>query len=131
MVSHTGCGKQKSQYGFTLIELMIVMSILGLLLSIALPRYFQGLERAKESVLKQDLKVMREAIDHFYQDKGIYPNQLDDLVVYHYLKEIPIDPITNSKGSWVIVRQENNSEIYDIRSGSEKISGDGKPYNNW
>jgi general secretion pathway protein G len=110
---------------------MIVMSILGLLLSIALPRYFQGLERAKESVLKQDLKVMREAIDHFYQDKGIYPNQLDDLVVYHYLKEIPIDPITNSKGSWVIVRQENNSEIYDIRSGSEKISGDGKPYNNW
>ena len=131
MVSPIKHGKHQSQEGFTLIELMIVMSILGLLLSIALPKYFQGLERAKESVLIQDLKVMREAIDHFYQDKGIYPDQLIDLVSYQYLKEIPIDPITSSRSTWTAITQGDNHQIYDIKSGSEKISSDGKPYNAW
>ena len=131
MVSPTKCGKHRLQDGFTLIELMIVMSILGLLLSIALPKYFQGLERAKESVLLQDLKIIREAIDHFYQDKGVYPTQLNDLVSYQYLNEIPLDPLTNSKASWIIVTKGADLNVYDIRSGSEKVSSNGKPYSTW
>ena len=131
MVSPTKSGKHRLQDGFTLIELMIVMSILGLLLSIALPKYFQGLERAKESVLLQDLKIIREAIDHFYQDKGVYPGQLNDLVSYQYLNEIPLDPLTNSKASWIIVTKGADLNVYDIRSGSEKVSSNGKPYSAW
>jgi general secretion pathway protein G len=131
MASPIKRGKHHPQCGFTLIELMIVMSILGLLLSIALPKYFQGLERAKESVLTQDLKILREAIDHFYQDKGIYPDQINDLVSYQYLKEIPVDPITGSRSTWIIITQGDNHQVYDIKSGSEKLSSNGKPYNTW
>jgi len=85
-----------SRTGFTLIELIVVLTVLALLLTIAVPRYFSHIEHAKEATLKQDLSVMRDAIDKFHGDKGRYPDQLDELVSARYIRTIPVDPITES-----------------------------------
>lgn len=120
------------QSGFTFVELMVVMTIAALLLSIALPRYFEGLKRAQEAVLLDDLATMRDAIDHFYADKGVYPETLDSLVSQRYLKFIPDDPITERADTWQIVTPPDySSRVYDIHSGSEEISSNGKPYSSW
>ena len=86
------------QTGFTFIELLVVMAIIATLLSIAYPRYFNSLDRAKEAVLKQDLGILRDAIDQFYSDTGNYPLNLEELVERSYLRSIPIDPLTESNG---------------------------------
>jgi general secretion pathway protein G len=118
--------------GFTFIELAVVMAILSLLLSIALPRYFDGLKRAKEAVLHEDLATMRTAIDHFHADKGIYPASLDDLVNYRYLRAVPVDPITDRADTWIITTPPGSSQrVYDLHSGSNEIASDGTPYNAW
>jgi general secretion pathway protein G len=118
--------------GFTFIELAVVMAILSLLLSIALPRYFDGLKRAKEAVLHEDLATMRTAIDHFHADKGSYPASLDDLVNFRYLRTIPVDPITERADTWVIITPPDYSQrVYDLHSGSAEIASDGTPYNTW
>lgn len=124
--------RARQQAGFTFVELMVVMAITALLLSIALPRYFEGLKRAREAVLHADLATMRQAIDHYYADKGTYPNTLDSLVTQRYLRSIPDDPITERADTWQIVTPPDYSpRVYDIHSGSEELANDGTPYNSW
>jgi general secretion pathway protein G len=118
--------------GFTLIELMVVMVIIAMLISLALPRYFEGLKRAREAVLEEDLNVMRKAIDHYHADKNIYPASLQTLVTERYLKFIPEDPITNSNETWQIeLPPDNTNRVYDIHSGSTETASNGTPYNAW
>jgi general secretion pathway protein G len=126
MVSRTVNGKLT---GFTFVEVMVVLAIVALLLTIALPRYFSGLDRAKEAILHQDLMIMRDAIDHYHADKGYYPYSLDALVAEKYLRDIPADPITEQKDSWIIVPLPDYSiGVYDIQSGAEGMSSDGSSY---
>ena len=132
MISPIVSGKKKCAQGFTLIELMVVMAILALLLSIALPRYFQGLLHAKETVLREDLSIMRHAIEHFREDKGIYPSNLKDLVDMRYIRAIPIDPITEKNQTWVnITTPDDPQHIVDVKSGSDKKAIDGTRYSDW
>lgn len=122
----------KWQTGFTFVELMVVMAITALLLSIALPRYFEGLKRAREAVLHHDLATMRQAIDHYYADKGVYPDTLDNLVAQRYLRFIPEDPITERTDTWQIVTPPDySSRVYDIHSGSDELANNGTPYSSW
>jgi len=122
-------GKEK---GFTFVEVMVVLAIVALLLTIALPRYFVGLERAKEAVLQQDLMTMRDAIDHYHADKGTYPYSLDTLVQEKYLRQIPVDPITEHADTWITVPLPDYSVgVYDIRSGGEGVALDGSAYTDW
>ena len=90
--------------GFTLIELLVVMAIIATLASIAAPRYFNSLEKTRETTLHANLKAMREAIDQYYQDRGVWPVVLEDLVKHNYLREIPVDPVTRESNTWVPVR---------------------------
>ncbi|MFM0012810.1 type II secretion system protein [Paraburkholderia sediminicola] len=101
--------------GFTLIELVVVMAIIGLLLTIALPRYMHSIERGKEQVRQQNVAVMRDAIDKFYGDNGQYPETLDELVAKHYLRAVPVDPV-NGDDKWAVVASpdETKTGVYDI-----------------
>jgi general secretion pathway protein G len=122
----------KLKRGFTFIELMVVMVVIALLLSLALPRYFDGLERGKEAVLREDLATMRDAIDHYHADKGVYPSSLEMLVEQRYLRFVPEDPMTGSKESWEMVPLPDSAPgVYDIRSGSQEVAKDGTPYASW
>ncbi|MFO1206582.1 MAG: prepilin-type N-terminal cleavage/methylation domain-containing protein [Burkholderiales bacterium] len=122
--------------GFTLIELLVVMAIVALLLTLAAPRYFQSVQRSREAVLKQDLHLMRDAIDKHYADTGKYPATLDELVTKKYLRRVPVDPITESATTWVIVEPPSNKPgatteqqgVYDVRSGAEGKALTGTPY---
>lgn len=118
--------------GFTFVELMVVLAIIAVLLTVALPRYFSGLERAQEAVLKEDLFVMREAIDDYYVDKGHYPSSLNILVSERYIREIPVDPVTESDETWILVGlPQDPSVVYDVRSGAEGEASDGSLYFEW
>jgi general secretion pathway protein G len=124
--------------GFTLIELMIVMSLIVILASIGLAVYTNSVTRAKESVLKEDLFRMRDAIDQYYSDKAKYPSSLQDLVSEKYLRSIPVDPFTNSADTWREVPAEPDPTnptfepgVYDVRSGSELKALDGTSYSDW
>jgi len=120
--------------GFTLIELIVVMAIVALLVSIAAPRYFAHIDRSKEAVLRQDLQIMRDAIDKYHGDKGQYPNSLDDLVTARYIRAIPIDPITEKNDTWVVIAptdREVKGDVYDIKSGATGQGKDGTDYASW
>jgi len=119
--------------GFTLIELLVVMAIIATLLMIAVPRYFHSLERSQEAVLRQDLAVMREAIDKYYADLGHYPEALADLVEHRYLRSIPLDPQTKSSDSWVTVMSEDEDApgVRDVHSGAEGDASDGTQFASW
>lgn len=126
--------------GFTLIEILIVLSIIGILLGLAVPQYQMSVKRAREAVLKENLFVMRKMIDQYYQDKHKYPPTLQSLVEENYLKSIPIDPVTGSSETWVEVRQMppadeyvpyENLGVVDVKSGSEAKALDGTLYNTW
>ncbi|MEI6737921.1 MAG: prepilin-type N-terminal cleavage/methylation domain-containing protein [Pseudomonadota bacterium] len=119
--------------GFTLIELLVVMAIIATLASIAAPRYFSSLEKTREVALRANLKVMREAIDQFYQDTGKWPGALEDLVKSRYLREIPVDPVTREFSTWTPVRQSGgfDSGIKDVRSGAQGAPRDGTRYEEW
>ena len=122
----------EKKFGFTFVELMVVMSIISLLLTIALPRYFDGLQRAKDTVLKEDLAIMRDAIDQYHTDKGVYPQYLQVLVEKRYLRFIPEDPITEQSDSWISMYSSGSTQgIYDVRSGSDKAASDGTFYSEW
>ncbi len=119
--------------GFTLIELLVVMAIIGTLLSVVAPRYFTSLQHAKETSLKQDLSIMREAISHFYGDKDRYPESINELVERKYLKATPVDPITQSSTTWLIISPDDQTKsgVYNIISGAEGTASDGTPYNTY
>lgn len=118
--------------GFTFVELMVVLAIIAVLLTVALPRYFSGLERAQEAVLKQDLFTMREAIDDYYVDKGHYPEDLQTLVEQRYLRTIPVDPVTDSSETWILLGlPQQPNVVYDIRSGAQGTATDGNLYYDW
>ena len=134
----SGKARRRGCKGFTLIELMVVMALIVVLASVGLTLYTNSVTRAKESVLKEDLFRMRDAIDQYYADKGRYPATLQDLVSDKYLRTIPKDPFTNSADTWREVPSEpdpNNptaqSGVYDVRSGSEQTALDGSKYSEW
>ena len=119
--------------GFTLIELLVVMAIIATLLSIVAPRYFNSIDKAKESVLRQDLGVMRNAIDQFYSDLGKYPIDLAELVDKRYMRSIPKDPFTKSDKTWIEIPPKNETEsgVYDVQSGYTGRALDGSYYQEW
>jgi general secretion pathway protein G len=117
--------------GFTLIELMVVMTITALLLSIAYPRYISHIEKSKEAALLQDLSVMRVAIDQFHADLGRYPLELNELVEKKYIRHIPKDPITESNDTWQLILADDENGIENVKSGAEGNASDGSPYIEW
>ena len=119
--------------GFTLIELLVVFAIVALLVSIVAPRYFNSVEKSKETVLKQDLFTMRDALDKYYGDTGKYPDALEDLVSKKYLRKLPVDPMTESAETWAIVPPEDSEKggVFDIHSGAPGNARDGTPYSSW
>lgn len=119
--------------GFTLIELLVVMTIVALLLAVALPRYFGHLEKSREAILRQDLAVMRGAIDTYHGDTGRYPESLDALVDARYLRVLPVDPITERTDTWQIVAPSGGEAggVYDVRSGAPGTARDGSRYGDW
>ena len=123
----------RRQKGFTLLELMVVMAIIATLMTIAMPRYFNSLETSKETTLRQSLAAMREALDHYYGDTGRYPDSLDQLVEQRYLRNPPMDPITERKDMWVMVAPPDGVQgaIADIKSGATGRARDGSLYSEW
>jgi len=119
--------------GFTMIELLVTLAILGLLVAVAAPRYFGNLDKAKEDVLREDLYLMRDAIDKFYSDRNRYPDTLDELVSERYLRKIPVDPFTQSTKSWVPVPAADPSHglMTDVRSGAPNKGRDGTWLKDW
>jgi type II secretion system protein G len=119
--------------GFTLIELLVVMTIIGTLLAIAVPRYFRTLERARETVLHHDLAILREAIDKYYSDLNQYPDTLQALVDRHYVRAVPVDPLTRLADSWVVVPSDDpdHAGIRDVHSGAAGSAADGTPFVSW
>ena len=117
-----------SRRGFTLIELTIVLALVALLLTIAVPRYFHSLENGKLSVQRQNLAALRDALDKFYGDQGKYPDDLDDLVKKKYLRAIPVDPITELP-NWTVVPPEDATQgrVYDVRSAAQQAADAGAP----
>ncbi len=121
--------------GFTLIELMVVLAIVALLTAIVAPRYFRSVDRAREASLRTSLNVMRDAIDKFAADKGRYPDSLDELATARYIREIPEDPLTGRRDSWLMLPPPANSavpgQLGDVRSGAAGEGLDGQPYQSY
>lgn len=124
--------------GFTLVELMIVMLIISVLAAVAIPSFVGAIKNAREAALKEDLHVMRDAIDSYTMDKNKAPQSLDDLVQSGYLKKIPEDPMTHSRDTWVTSSDDTLSDvdetdggINDVHSGSDETGSDGQPYSSW
>jgi general secretion pathway protein G len=124
--------------GFTIMELMVSMTIVLIVISVAVPLYQKSLIRAKESVLRQNLFSLRTVIDEYTYDKQKAPQQLDDLVKEGYLRQIPLDPIVGNNTSWKIIMEDASASasqsepgIFDVRSSSEKTSLEGTPYSEW
>ncbi|GGC83300.1 type II secretion system protein [Undibacterium terreum] len=116
--------------GFTLIELLVVLAIVALLLTLAVPRYFQSIEASKETVLAQNLNATRETINKFYGDTGRYPESLSELVGKKYLRELPFDPITESNTTWLILPPDDSAmgNVYDIKSGAVGLNRKGQAF---
>lgn len=119
--------------GFTLIELLVVMAVIATLLTLAVPRYFASMEKSREAVLHANLTLLRQTLDKYYGDKGRYPDALDELVAARYLRSVPLDPITDSTATWVVVPppQPEMGGVYDVRSGAEGVARDGSAYADW
>jgi general secretion pathway protein G len=134
----TICSRGRGQRGFTLVELMVVMLIISVLAAIAIPAFIASIKSAREAVLKEDLHVLRQAIDSYTMDKQKGPTALDDLVQGGYLKEIPSDPMTHSTTTWVTATSDvlesidqSDPGINDVHSGSDEVGTNGQPYSSW
>lgn len=126
--------KSVAKKGFTLVELLVVLTILATLLTIAAPRYFTSIQKSQETTLRQNLAVLRETIDKYYGDRGAYPETLDDLVTMRYLRSVPVDPITGSNTTWIIVpppEETAKGAVYDVKSGAPGTARDGSNYSDW
>jgi len=129
---------RRQDAGFTLVELLIVMLIIGILTALAIPRFEAAIKLAREAVLKEDLHVLRTAIDSYTMDKQKAPQSLDDLITDGYLKTVPEDPMTHSKDTWVTDMSDSlhsvdqtDPGIDDVHSGSQETGSDGQPYSTW
>lgn len=122
-----------AQRGFTLIEMLIVMAIMATLLSIAAPKYFESVDRAKEATLHTNLRMIRESIDKYHADTGHYPPSLQTLVDSRYLQAVPMDPVADRSDAWLVVPHPNGSTagVYDVHSGAPGLARDGSPYASW
>jgi general secretion pathway protein G len=135
---HPSRASRSAEQGFTLLELMIVMVVIGLLAAIAIPSYTNNIRNAKEAVLKEDLHTMRTAIDSYTVDKQKAPETLDDLVQAGYLKTMPKDPFTDRSDTWVPAEDDSmsttdqtQSGINDVHSGAQQTASDGTSYSTW
>jgi len=126
-------GDTRRTSGFTLIELLVALAVIALLLSIVAPRYFGSVSKTEETVLKENLHLMRDALDKYYSDSGRYPDGLADLVSRRYLRSIPDDPITQSSATWVVLPPSDPQKgaVFDVKSGAKGAGRDGKPYEQW
>jgi general secretion pathway protein G len=116
--------------GFTLIELLIVLAIVALMLTLAMPRYFQSIDASKETILAENLHATRDAIDKFFGDTGRYPDSLQELVEKRYLRSMPVDPVADSSANWVIVPPDEQfkGSVYDIKSSAPGTDRDGRAF---
>ncbi|MFC3456852.1 MULTISPECIES: type II secretion system protein [Massilia] len=124
----------RKRRGFTLIELLVVLGIVALLLTLAVPRFFPSVDKTKETILLDNLRNTRAVIDQFHADTGRYPDSLEQLVEKKYLARVPVDPITESETTWVLVPPAEDGApgaVYDIRSGAPGNGRDGRPYAEW
>ncbi len=127
--------KAAGSRGFTLIEILIVITIIGILITLAQPSFNRAVTAAKEVTLKENLFILRDVIDQFYADNTKYPDALNQLVEKGYIRQVPKDPLTGSAESWVIVpatdEQGQQVGVYDVKSGSDRTASDGSRYNEW
>lgn len=121
------------QRGFTMVELLVTLAILGMIVAMAAPRYFGNLDKAREDVLREDLYVLRDALDKFYSDRNRYPDTLDQLVTERYLRKMPVDPFTQSARSWVplVATDPTMGVVADVRSGAPGKARDGTWLKDW
>jgi general secretion pathway protein G len=118
---------------FTLIELLVVLAIVALLLTLAMPRFFPSVDSARETILADNLRNTRAVIDQYHADTGRYPDSLEQLVEKKYLRNVPLDPVTGSSDTWVVVAPEESGEgaVYSIKSGAPGNGRDGRPFQEW
>jgi general secretion pathway protein G len=119
--------------GFTLIELLVVLAIIATLLTIAVPRYYSSLDKSKEAVLKENLYQLRDAIGKYYADRGKYPESLQALATDKYLRSVPLDPVTDSATTWIVVAPEDPQKggVFDVKSGAEGKALNGTEFVTW
>jgi general secretion pathway protein G len=119
--------------GFTLIELLVVIAIISTLLSVAVPKYIGSIRQAEEATLKQNLALMRDAIDKHFGDNGRYPDTLEELITKRYLRAMPVDTLTGTTDTWTVLPPTNAElgRVYDVKSGSTEIARDGSAVNTW
>jgi general secretion pathway protein G len=125
--------KRHAQNAFTLVELLVVMAIIATLLTIAMPRYFNSVDKSREAVLHQNLALTRAALDKFYGDHNKYPDSLEELVSKKYLRSLPADPFTGNASAWLLIPPDapGKGGIFDIRSGAPGNARDGSAYMDW
>jgi general secretion pathway protein G len=125
--------RMRAKKGFTLIELLVVLGIVALLLTLAVPRFFPSIDAAKETILADNLRNTRAAIDQYYSDTGRYPDSLEQLVEKKYLRSVPLDPVADSTATWIVVPPDDGAKggVYTIRSGAPGNDRHGKPYADW
>ena len=126
--------RRNTREGYSLIELMIVVAIIGILVALAVPSFQHSAVKAREAALKQNLQTIRTVLDQHYADKGFYPPSLETLVEAGYLRQVPTDPFAETADAWVIEFEENpdaQSGIFDVHSGSDGLSTNGTPYHEW
>ena len=135
MTFQSGLAARHLSRGFTLIEILIVVSIIGILITLAQPSFTRAVTAAKEATLKENLFILRDVIDQYYADNTKYPGALGELAERGYIRRVPKDPITDSADTWVLVQATDDQGqavgVFDVKSGSERTASDGSKYSDW